>query len=245
MTPTRDDLESAARRFLDACSDIETHLRGQFGQESIRGFGELVSHARPKSPVVRQYWNHLEAMRELRNAIAHNSYDEGRPIAAPLPRTVAMAERVRDEIRSPAPIRKHLPSGAIEVAYPEDPLRPHLTRMVTRNFSQIPVYSENGFIGLLTTNAITRWVAGNLDERGDVYIESGSVGAVLDCAEIHEKGVVVKSSTPVASVVEKLTAAQPPLAILVTESGKSSEKPIGIVVLADLPRLLAVLSPSA
>ena len=244
MEPTGEDLETGARRFLDACSDIETHLRAQFQLGETRGLGEMLHLAKKKSPVVRRYWDNLDAMRELRNAIAHHSYDEGRPIAAPLPRTVAMAERVRDEILRPAPIRLHLFGGVIEVARPEDPLRSHLTRMVGCDFSQVPVYSDDGYIGLLTTNAIARWIAGNLDERGDIYIESGSVGAVLESAEPHEKAIVVASSMSVALVVEKLTAVPPPMAILVTESGKATEKPIGIVVLADLGRLLEVLSPA-
>lgn len=126
-------------------------------------------------------------------------------------------------------------------ASPQNPLRETLIEMAGRSFSQLPVYQSGKYIGLVTTNAVARWLASEIDEAGELLSEGTTVGHVLDFAEGYERAVHVARRTSVASVIETLMRPNPPVAVIVTESGGTAEKPLGVFVSTDLAYLLRTL----
>lgn len=234
--------DEAARKFLDAYADIEATLERAHGLGSdVRGLGDVVRQTRSKNAVVRRYGNHLSAFRELHNAISHNRYRDGAPIATPLPETVSAVQRVRDELMRPTVVGSRVRKSDLYKVGLHDGVQDHLSNMLDRSYSQAPVFDESGYAGLLTTNAIARWVAHAMDERGDVLLEGATVQTVMRWAEEHEQAELVARTLSIAAALEKLQSPDSPRVLLVPQIGQPSEEPLGMLVALDAPRLLEEL----
>ncbi len=234
-----------ARRFLDACADIENALKERYHLVSA-GLGSVVRDAERKDPVVRQNRTALIVFTELRNVLSHNAYRGGEPVAAPLLTTVEAVEKLRAEIMRPR-LAMEFAAREVLTARESDPLPRLLHRMVSLNISQVPVYMDEGSTRLLTTNAIARWIARHMDVDGSVLIEAGTTADALDYAEEHETIKREKRTATAASVLEALTrdTDSRPGAVLLTENGRPGEKALGILSPADVPRLVRELTVAA
>lgn len=122
-----------------------------------------------------------------------------------------------------------------------DPLRGVLQRMTERSYSQVPVYHEDAYVGLLTTNAIARWLGAHLDDADGILQVDVGVGDVLHHAEAHERCVFVRPDLPARDAVRLLTSDDAPTALIVTDTGEDGATARGILVHADVPEMLRAI----
>lgn len=231
-------------RFIAAFNEIEHHFRRRLRQEASASFMEMAREYRRRHRLSAEQFEALEAFAALRNAIQHSRYYERRPIAEPIEQVVTRIERLRDQLISP-PIVSQLIKGPVLTCDPADPLRKPLRDMHDRDYSQVPVYDGGQCIGLLTTNAVARWLAANFDDEGNLLHEEPRVGDVLRCVEGYEKVEALARTAPVALALDLLSAAASGTkqlsALLVTHSGKLAEQPLGLLNRFDVPRLAEAL----
>lgn len=113
------------------------------------------------------------------------------------------------------------------------------------NFSQAPFRRDSGELGLLTTNAVARWLAKQYETDQGYLAEDVSVSWVADSASEPGDRLVLRSRA--LRVVDALNCfagtseTLPPAAIVVTHSGKDHEKPLGIITASDIPALAKCL----
>jgi hypothetical protein len=112
--------------------------------------------------------------------------------------------------------------------------------MYRNDFSQMPVYNDKQYLGLLTTNTVARWLADQL-ERHDGLAEDAPIRDVLAFAEGVENVFHRPRSLSVTETVWEFTTAaangRPITALILTNSGRPDESPLGIVVAEDLTQL--------
>ncbi|MGW5322537.1 CBS domain-containing protein [Rhodococcus pyridinivorans] len=203
--------------------------------------GGILAETRDRNAIVRRYAPVLVALQDLRNAIVHYPYRGDVPIATPRPDTVDRLRRVHRELLHPVQIGQCLRMPAVISAAPEEPLRDALQQMAEHAFSQLPVYTEGRYLGLLTTNAVARWLAAQISDTGEVVVEKVLVREVLDYVEPTERVVHLARTVSVAAVIEmfrKEDRAGPLVAVIVSERGLPTQKPLGVVVRDDLSCLL-------
>ena len=231
-------------RFLAAFNEIEDHVRGALGAPEHESFAALVPRFADRKRLPRQQRDALSAFTSLRNAISHGKYYNNRPIAEPVEEVVRQIEQLRDQITTP-PRALGGPS-TVAVARPDDPVSTVLAAVREHGFSQLPVYDGERYVGLLTTNAIARWLAGEFEDRGLGLAEDKPVSAVLPYVEPHEVAVHVPRDVTAAEAIDRLSHGgldgRPAAALIVTHSGKRSEKPLAVIVADDLPRLARSLA---
>lgn len=190
----------------------------------------------------------LKAFAALRNAIVHDKYRDGLPIATPHPDVVTAIKAVRDQLRDPPRIATVLEDrGPVQTVGPGVGVWRALRAMTSQDHSQVLVYGDEGYAGLLTTNAVARWVASKVDDAGDLITEEVAVSDVTGFAEGYEVAEFVRRSAPVTAVIDLLRGGVgdgPPVAVVVTRNGKRSERPLGILVVHDLPDLIARIAVS-
>ena len=87
--------------FLAAFNAIERFLRDTLGAKKSDSFSWLSRLAARQGVLTLQQSETLQEFAELRNAISHGEYEDLRPIAEPLPETVAQIERLRDTLLAP------------------------------------------------------------------------------------------------------------------------------------------------
>lgn len=230
---------SGAIRFLAAFTAIENHFKWKL-HDQTSGFVKMAEI------YAKRYGTNLDlrALRtfaELRNALVHNDYYGGKPIADPVPEVVERIESLRDKIISPPTVLSVVPHHGVTKFGPDDPLSSVLEEIRNHDYSQFPIYQDDQYLDLLTTNCIARWLANGLSTVG--LVETERIRAVLEFKESHDEAVHLSRKTTVSQAIKKLSPAGdgslPPAALIITESGSRHETPFSIVVADDLAILIA------
>lgn len=234
-----DDLTS---QFLDAFASIEKHLRTMLDADTHVSFNELVKKAANRGRSVRQFRDELKDLGELRNFLVHKFKSE-QPLAFPSESTVRRIQLIRDELLSPVKLVDQF-RHPVETCSPSDPIGAATKKMHDGSFSQLPVYSANNLVGLLTSETVARWLAAQLVE-GQGILEERPVEEVMRYEEGTHSYVVMGRSATVDDALSKfddhMHAGKVLDAIILTHSGKKSERPVGIVTTADQPKLRSAI----
>lgn len=236
--------ELLSDRFLVAFARTEESLKRLLGTTSRDSFRWLVRQTAKRSPVVRSVEEDLLEYGDLRNAIVHER-GGGFVIAEPHAVVVARLERIVELIEDP-PRADRVMSSPVVTCGPDEPIGEAAKRMVKGKFSRLPVYAERELLGLLTANAIARWLAARLAGALDT-LEEEPVRAVLAFGDAGRRFELVSVEHRVTDVIELFAAATTGgrrlEAVMVTRSGTPDERPLGILTVQDLPRLYALVRP--
>ena len=202
-------------------------------------FNEMVEKAARADKGVRRLRSQLKDFGELRNFVVHE-YRRDQPTASPSAHAVERLQAIRDELLSP-PKLIDLFRLQVETCSPTDPVGAAARKMHDGSFSQLPVYEGDRLVGLLTAETIARWLASRL-AGGLGLLEEEIVEIVMRHEEGTHAYVVMDRD---ATVEDALTAFDDHLhsgksldAIILTHSGRGTERPLGIVTVSDMPRLL-------
>ena len=217
--------ENPVARFFAAFNDIEQFLRQAIGAKNSDSFWWIVDRAHDKHLLSKRQAEQLKDISNLRNAIAHGRYYEDQPIATPHPQVVDQLEDLQRLLTDPPTALSLLSQGEVTTLSPDADILEALALINDTGYSQIPVYDSGTFTALLTTNAIARWVAADLSDDGE--IGAASVSAALDMAQ----EVIDVLTEPAADDTH-------PSAVLLTEHGKPTQRPVGIATPADLAVLV-------
>src|SRR5262245_40904902 len=139
--------------FLATFSRIESHLRRAVKADKYIGFADLLVRFDP-----RRTWRDRDDMMlfaEIRNLLAHRLH--GVP-AIPTASTVRAIEPIWQRLNAPERVIPRFQRSVVRVS-PTDTLVSVLDLVRKNDFSQFPVYRSDRFVGLITENGITRWMA--------------------------------------------------------------------------------------
>lgn len=234
-----------ATAFLGAFNDIEAHLRRDLRAKPSDGFKWMVNLSHRKHRLSDAQRSALMAFSDLRNAISHGEYRNGRPIADPLPETVADAERLARNLIDPPTVLGVLPDRKPVTVTPEDSVKKVFAVLAESTYSQFPVYAggvERGrCTALLTTDAVAIWVAHDYGDDG--RLQAKTVADVLEWAGSRDMPYFMPRTVTVQDAVTALTIPGDdglvPRALIITEHGRPDQKPLRVVGGADLPTLWA------
>jgi predicted transcriptional regulator len=235
---------SRGDRFLEAFNDIEDRFRHVLGRDEHVEFAQMAREYAHKKHLPRVQQEALVAFAALRNAISHSRYYNGQPIADPVQETVREIERLRDQITSPPGALAVLDSRQVHLTSPSEPISAALEIVDRFDYSQIPVYDDTGYVSILTTNAIARWLAHQL-LLNQGLAEGEPVHRVLAFAEPHERARLVPRTITAVEAIDQLThggeGRTPVTALIVTHGGKTTDKPIRVIASHDLLILSSAL----
>ena len=124
----------------------------------------------------------------------------------------------------------------VKTVHIDTSIRDAFQLMQEMDTSKIPVYKGQNFVGMITLDEIAK-VA--MQGRTDNTVVSDIISSTK-----NSRVVFTSKSNNVDVVLRYFDKARDEgitlLAILITESGKPSEKPIGIITTADLPNILKI-----
>lgn len=232
----------AAGRFIEAIEQIRKSYERRYNK-TFKGFGEAWRHAGDrKDPVALRNKDLGNALGDLRNAISHASYLNGIPIAEPRSDLVEAAEKLAESVLNPVKIGRFIDDSPISI----DPnsTMPEISRIISEHdFSQIPICSNGQVVNLLTTNAISRWLANSINDQGEIYEETAGVTAehLMKYTENIDKPKYVKPNCPAYKVCDLLSSDARIPAVLVTSTGHQNSDLMGIVTAFDVPIILKKL----
>lgn len=235
---------SRAEEFLVAFISVEKRLRAWLDPDRTMSFSTLVDAAARQRPAVRRYRDDLKEFAQLRNAIVHEP-GGGHPIADPYPESVQALRRIAALLERPPPLLDVAgagagPGGRVETSETDEPVGVAAMRMYAGGFSQLPVYADGRFEGLLTAETVMRWVASGL-ESGVGLVEEAPVREVLAFSEDPDNhrlvGTDATAFDALALFDEYIARGKTLDAIVITDGGRPDRPPLGIVTVYDVPAL--------
>lgn len=224
-----------AERFLNAYASIERSLNQMLCKNDYVGFKKLVRLAAKSNSVVQRNEETLKEYADLRNAIVHQRSRMEEIIAEPLDSVTENIEHIADLLNadetvlaySTSPVHTATETTTVKEAY-------EILHRIRGD--KLPVYSKNGYEGLVTMDHIAGWMMeGN----------SSSDSVIKLLVTGKDRVIFVKRNMPIMEAVlsfeHVMNDMEDAPVILVTENGDMHEQPIGILSSHDLSRILAGL----
>jgi predicted transcriptional regulator len=180
----------------------------------------------------------LETYSQLRNLIVH----EGRDLAEPVQATLTAIAEIRGRLEEPSRLAPAFLGKTVSCA-PTDPIRDVARKMATKDFSQLPVYSDRRLLfGMVTTAAVAHWLGEHAD--GATAQLDTEVQRVMQYEEYPRAYRVFKTTDTVSKALAAFKQCtdrgEPLYAIMLTDDGHHNSAPRGVITLFDVPRLWSV-----
>lgn len=232
--------ESAMDRteqFLTRFNELEQFLRDTTDSKREVPFGNLIGRAEDQNATVRRYERDLREFAALRNAIVHE-YPRGHVIADITPDAFEAFSKIVDRITAPEGVYP-LFQRDISVYKESDPLTDAIKDLWNSGHSQVIVRIGNN-LTLLSSAGIARWLGRQIN--GNCVDLSGA--SVADALAFEEEGGIafIARNAPVDEARELFLSfpnhhRQRLRALVITEHGKSTESPLGLITASDLVEL--------
>lgn len=218
-------------RFISAYNAVDAHLQHVLHKEasSFRASVDLFAKH-------NRWWKDAELMRtvaSLRNVLVHERTRPYEYPCVPTEKLVSQLENARDRLLHP---RLAIPrfERSVTTLQATDSLAHVLKLIHAMKFTHFPVYDHakapEQFIGVLTENGITRWLAEHIaNEMSLIDFADAPVGEVLTREEKRRNYEFAARDTNVEVLIHRFHENPYLEAVLLTRHGQEAEKLLGIV----------------
>ena len=224
--------------FLSLYQEIEEYFQRELDVNHHQRFYAMIDQMKKKSAAVRRYEFDLREFSDLRNAITHGNMGNDVAIAEPHDKVVEQLIKIKDLIVAP-PLIETVVNHEVKTVSGAMTLSAVLTLMNEQGYGQLPVYEDGRYTGIFNGEIMMRWLR---KRAGQTVLEMNKVtiNEIIDSDHDQAHQVIFKSRSSsvfeIQETVERYTDKQYNLqAIIITENGKPSEKPLTIITSADLP----------
>jgi predicted transcriptional regulator len=230
-------MNSNSRQFLESFIAIETFLGDTSGLPHGVPFTQHVDSLRKTNHAVRVFAEDLKAFARLRNVIVHER-GGGLVLAEPNQWAVERIAHIRDVLLQPALVTQfmHSPVWTIDA---DETLAVATQRMYAQHYSQLPVYENGQYRGILTVRNITYWIGAQ--QPASLRIDRVQVRTVLEFATQRDTAIFVHAQMPLIDVVGYFAAHDRRDvyldAVLITQDGKDTQPLLGLIAMADIPAI--------
>lgn len=230
--------------FMSAFNDVEDYLKSVvYAGKDVGDVGFMKTldafRTQRSRDLAPHHYDELRVLAKVRNSLTHERHFNDRRLAVPTETAIDAMRRVRDRLLNPPTAIAVLRSQKPMVVESDLSVRAALDIMYEKDFSQLPVYDDETYVGLLTTNTVARWVADEMRQH-DGLVEDASIAVALRYQEtelVRHVSRKISSTQALRTFVEAAERGKPLAALIVTETGKPHQRPIAVVTPADLPAL--------
>ena len=226
---------SLAERFETAFNRIHKVLKDIVKHSNTDKFTELVYKGK-NHILIRYYEKDLCQYAKLRNALVHEKINSNYYIAEPHKEIVEDIERIADEFEKPK-TGLSISSKEVFYFYEEDNLKDVLACIQKKSHSRFPIYNnKEEYSWLLTTKEIIIWLASQFDNP-KINLDKVKVKELQNSKHVNRVEFVSQNATvfEIENIFEDDHKNKNRLeAVLITPSGKKTEKPNGIITSSDL-----------
>lgn len=231
---------SNAERFMQAFRSIEDYVRRNVDESAQqKSFIKQVTALATSDILIHKHRVDLEQFARLRNAIAHQQRGD-MVIAEPNAQAVADIERIAAELWNPPLVLPAFRANVFTLT-PQEPVERALELLFQRKYSQVPIYADAEFVGLLTANTVIRWL-GSRGPAASIALDEARVGDLLAYREESEHVLFLAAHAPQQLALNHFRAhvqhGQTLAAILITATGAEREQLEGIITVHDLAKIV-------
>lgn len=233
---------SNAERFIIAYNQIDHSLRTIYGFKRSISFADLIRKAVLMNSVVRKYEDELIDYGRLRNSIVHKT-NPNYVIAEPHEEVVEDFEQISRLISTPPTALSRVCKYEVLVSDSGVIIQDILKLMAETGFKNIPVYRDKTMIGVAVGSEI-------LERLGKCVIDNINIDDFIKKTPI-ENVILRPDESLIYKVTDKNLTIERALnffylnrrlqLIIITEHGRLNERPLGVVTVADILDMNAVL----
>ena len=232
--------KSNAERFITAYNRLDKTIRDIYNFKPALTFSDVIRKASEVNYVVKKYEDDLIDYGRLRNAIVHRSNDQ--TIAEPHDEVVETMEKIVRLVTSPPKAMQTIVNRSVFIADGEVALSKLLVEMQKNGFSNVPIYLGDTLVGVLNRKMV-------IDAFGDAVFNGKDLdefveNRIVDCLsvlDVNNHYEVVSSNVTIDNILYMFQQNRRLSTIIITPEGKYNEKPVGIVVTADIIDIQAIL----
>ena len=216
-------------KYIKIFNEIENYLRKKLNESNNTSFLDLLNLSKNNGyHVIKRYYSELQEHRLLRNNISHKNGTEY--FATPTDIAIRELESIRNHLIKPKRVREFLTNKPY-VLNSNTNLNEVLNLMHKKDFSQFPIYKEGKYIGVLSTNTISRWLSSSKSENGEIIKELNEVKAedVLKYNESSDEAVFIEEKITVYEFLSKIEENLNNHIWIMTLNGKKDQKPLYMV----------------
>ena len=230
-------MNSNSRQFLESFIAIETFLGDCSGLPHGVPFTQHVDTLRQSNYAVRIFAEDLKAFARLRNVIVHER-GGGQVLAEPNQWAVERISHICGILLKPALVNQfmHTPVQTIDA---DETLAVATQMMYKQHYSQLPVYENGQFHGILTVRNFTYWIGAQ--QHPSLRLDKVTVRTVIAFADQRDTALFVNPQTQLVDVVgyfaihdRRSTYLD---AVLITQDGTPTKPLLGLIALADMPAI--------
>ncbi len=233
--------DKSAEQLLAIYNQIDAHLRAQYRRDVHADHSFLIAELARSNRVVARHQQELRAIAQLRNSLVHNPMASvAQPFASPHPLIVERYGQIRDALLHPAnALSVAIPAQKIYTATLTTNLADVLQKMDKNTYTHVPIIEKNTMVGIFSENTLLSYLA----EEGEAVITRDMTMADFKDflplgAHRSEAFAFLHRNASFSEVFEIFNKAikvrQRIGMVFITQTGKSHEKPLGIVTAWDL-----------
>lgn len=230
-----------SERFEVAFNKIHIWLQKNIKDSKTNKFTELLRIGFPMHAIIRKHYDDLKIYGRLRNSIVHDKVEAGFYIAEPHLSVVEQIETIASKINEQKTALS-IATKPVFYYFEDAKLKDILTVINRKMYSVYPIYNQSGYKWLLTAEGIIQWFSQNLVDN-TVYLEEVRVQDLYSYNRPLSVEFVDKETDMfvVEEIYEEYHQKNKKLeAVIITETGEQSEKPLGIITSWDLVEINAI-----
>lgn len=235
-------VETNAKRFINAFNQIDYALRTQHNFKRSMGFSDMIRRAVSINHLVRKYEDDLIDYGRLRNAIIHNSTDEI-IIAEPHEDVVEKIESLAHLITTPPKALDVLVEKEVFTVNYDVSIKDVMQKITSTKFSNIPVYKNGELVGVANGQKILNVLGECLlsNEDLDDFIAEHKIEDIAKLPSEINYYMVMPADVTIDQVLAEFLKNRKLLVIILTKTGTMHEPPLGIITSSDYMELNKIL----
>ena len=235
-------MQDNTAKFREAFNKIDKYLHELGDYDSRKEFASVLRDLSRTNSNVRQYMSELDTMRELRNLLVHHEGIWRTPIATPHPSTVDRLNEIYEALTNPPTVASIMIKSVAKTQY-QDLLKVALATMGDKGYTILPVVEDDRVVAVLSEYSVLKWCSSELQDDGAalVAVAVNDIEPFLDSPDrqdINAAYQFVPRNLPLAALRDifrdSFEQEMRLNAVFVTQTGKNSEKLLGIVTSWDL-----------
>jgi predicted transcriptional regulator len=232
-------MSNAAERLIKSYNEFSDYLENKKLKVRDEAFSQAIDKLANKDSLVRKNNLFLKRCATLRNMIVHHQSYPKEIIAMPEEKCVKDFERMVGWIVQPKKLHQVF-AGEVKVFDSKVSLPETLAFMKNNDYSQVVSKNEDGRLCVLTSEGITNWLRGNVEEDV-ISIRDTSLSEVTKC-EPEETHKFLSQNSDVNQLQEIFRKGNgkgmaPLFAAVITNDGTNKSQPVGIATPWDVMAL--------
>ena len=152
--------------FIQLCNTLTRILTEKYHLNQNTTMGQAIRITRRKNPVIAHHYDRLNAYVELRNVLVHEQYDE--VLAEPSNHVLNTLKHIVTKLENPKRLNQ-LFQGDVYSIHTDETLYDVFQLISSKRKSHFPVFDNQHFIGVLTDNGISHYIANHRDLEMNYY----------------------------------------------------------------------------